>query len=87
MIVRIKHEHDEREKLEQARQELLKRKQALIAENKKRKDDLANLDADLERFIDVRSPSSLLLENINTNNGGRRRNQFRRFSKRSIDFT
>lgn len=53
MIARIKHEHDEREKLEQARQELLKRKQALIAENKKRKDDLANLDADLERFIDV----------------------------------
>lgn len=53
MIARIKHEHDEREKLEQARQELLKQKQALIAENKKRKDDLANLDADLERFIDV----------------------------------
>lgn len=56
MIARIKHEHDEREKLEQARQELLKRKQALIAENKKRKDDLANLDADLERFIDVSPP-------------------------------
>ena len=54
MIARINHEHAEREKLEQARQELLKRKQALIAENKKRKDDLANLDVDLERFIDVR---------------------------------
>lgn len=54
MIARINHEHAEREKLEQARQELLKRKQALIAENKKRKDDLANLDQDLERFIDVR---------------------------------
>jgi len=53
MIARINHEHSEREKLEQARQELLKRKQALIAENKKRKDDLANLDKDLERFIDV----------------------------------
>lgn len=53
MIARINHEHAEREKLEQARQELLKRKQALIAENKKRKDDLANLDKDLERFIDV----------------------------------
>lgn len=53
MIARINHEHAEREKLEQARQELLKRKQALIAENKKRKDDLANLDQDLERFIDV----------------------------------
>lgn len=53
MIARINHEHAEREKLEQARQELLKRKQALIAENNKRKDDLANLDQDLERFIDV----------------------------------
>ena len=53
MIARINHEHAEREKLEQARQELLKHKQALIAENKKRKDDLANLDQDLEKFIDV----------------------------------
>lgn len=53
MIARINHEHAEREKLEQARQELLKRKQALIAENKKRKDDLASLDQDLEKFIDV----------------------------------
>lgn len=55
MVARINHEHSEREKLEQARQELLKRKQALIAENKKRKDDLANLDQDLEKFIDVSS--------------------------------
>lgn len=53
MIALINHEHAECEKLEQARQEFLKRKQALIAENKERKDDLANLDADLERFIDV----------------------------------
>lgn len=53
MIARIEHEHVEREKLEQARQELLKRKQGLIAENKKRKNDLANLDQDLEKFIDV----------------------------------
>ncbi|KAL3494832.1 phosphatidylinositol-glycan biosynthesis class S protein-domain-containing protein [Aspergillus germanicus] len=52
MVARINHEHAEREKLEQARQELLKRKQALITENNKRKDDLASLDQDLERFID-----------------------------------
>ncbi|KAF3399272.1 hypothetical protein DPV78_006255 [Talaromyces pinophilus] len=62
MIARIKHERDEREKLEQARQELLKRKQALIAENKKRKDDLANLDADLERFIDAAKPIQKIFE-------------------------
>lgn len=59
MIARINHEHAEREKLEQARQELLKRKQALIAENKKRKDDLANLDQDLERFIDVSNEENI----------------------------
>ncbi|KAL4786732.1 phosphatidylinositol-glycan biosynthesis class S protein-domain-containing protein [Aspergillus varians] len=54
MVARINHEHAEREKLEQARQELLKRKQALITENNKRKEDLASLDQDLEKFIDVR---------------------------------
>ncbi|CAI7640584.1 unnamed protein product [Penicillium pancosmium] len=62
MIARINHEHSEREKLEQARQELLKRKQALIAENKKRKDDLANLDKDLERFIDAAKPIQKIFE-------------------------
>ncbi|BCR94318.1 uncharacterized protein AKAW2_11364S [Aspergillus luchuensis] len=62
MIARINHEHAEREKLEQARQELLKRKQALIAENNKRKEDLASLDQDLERFIDAAKPIQKLFE-------------------------
>ncbi|KKA16735.1 hypothetical protein T310_9664 [Rasamsonia emersonii CBS 393.64] len=62
MIARINHEHAEREKLEQARQELLKRKQALIAENKKRKEDLASLDQDLERFIDAAKPIQKIFE-------------------------
>ena len=53
MIARINHEHTERESLEQERQRLLKKKQSLIADNKKRKEDLASLDADLEKFIDV----------------------------------
>ena len=53
MIARINHELAEREALEQQRQGLLKKKQVLIAENKKRKDDLASLDQDLEKFIDV----------------------------------
>lgn len=53
MTARIDHERSEREALEQQRQELLKRKQKLIADNKRRKDDLANLDSDLEKFIDV----------------------------------
>ncbi|MCJ1366491.1 hypothetical protein MMC16_005620 [Acarospora aff. strigata] len=56
MTARINHEHAEREALEQARQGLLKKKQVLIADNKKRKDDLANLDQDLEKFIDAAKP-------------------------------
>lgn len=55
MAARIEDERTEREALEQQRQELLKRKQKLIAENKKRREDLANLDNDLEKFIDVRN--------------------------------
>jgi len=52
-IARIDHEHAERQALEEQRLALLKKKQGLIADNKKRKDDLANLDKDLEKFIDV----------------------------------
>lgn len=55
MFARINHELKEREELEAARQQLLKKKQSLIADNQKRKDDLASLDKDLETFIDVRS--------------------------------
>ena len=58
MTARIDHEHAEREALEHERLGLLKKKQALIAENKKRKNDLASLDSDLEKFIDVVSPDS-----------------------------
>lgn len=55
MFARIYHELKEREELEKARQEFLKKKQSLIADNQKRKDDLASLDKDLEIFIDVSS--------------------------------
>ena len=55
MFARINHELSEREALESQRQGLLKQKQGLIADNKKRKDDLASLDKDLETFIDVRA--------------------------------
>ncbi|KAG6040484.1 hypothetical protein E4U41_000427 [Claviceps citrina] len=62
MIARIDQERVEREGLEQQRQELLRRKQKLIAENKRRKDDLANLDQDLEKFIDAAKPILELFE-------------------------
>lgn len=62
MVARIDHERSEREALEQQRQELLKRKQKLIADNKRRKDDLANLDNDLEKFIDAAKPIQKLFE-------------------------
>ncbi|PYI28670.1 hypothetical protein BP00DRAFT_350538 [Aspergillus indologenus CBS 114.80] len=82
MIARINHEHAEREKLEQARQELLKRKQALIAENNKRKEDLASLDQDLERFIDVSLCPGEFRAMLLT--PGRPPSPSRRSSKRSI---
>ncbi|KAL9634215.1 MAG: hypothetical protein Q9164_004229 [Protoblastenia rupestris] len=53
MFARIDHELAEREDLEQQRQELLQKKQTLISENQKRKDDLASLDQDLEKFIEI----------------------------------
>ncbi|KAL8714687.1 MAG: hypothetical protein Q9220_001636 [cf. Caloplaca sp. 1 TL-2023] len=62
MFARINHEHAEREALEQQRQELLKKKQGLIAENKKRREDLASLDKDLETFIDAAKPIQKLFE-------------------------
>ncbi|KAI1447694.1 hypothetical protein ABKA04_006769 [Annulohypoxylon sp. FPYF3050] len=62
MIARIDHERSEREALEQKRMELLKRKQKLIADNKKRKEDLANLDKELEKFIDAAKPIQKLLD-------------------------
>ncbi len=68
MVARINHEKAEREKLEQQRQELVKRKSKLIADNKRRRDDLTNLDKDLEKFIDVRPRSyQNILTDIHTN--------------------
>ncbi|OIW35086.1 hypothetical protein CONLIGDRAFT_627147 [Coniochaeta ligniaria NRRL 30616] len=64
MIARIDHEKSEREALEQQRQELLKRKAKLISDNKRRRDDLANLDKDLEKFIDAAKPIQKLFEKV-----------------------
>ncbi|KAI0482343.1 Fms-interacting protein-domain-containing protein [Xylariaceae sp. FL0804] len=62
MVARIEHERSEREALEQQRMELLKRKQKLIADNKRRKDDLSNLDKELEKFIDSAKPITKLFD-------------------------
>lgn len=64
MVARIEDERAEREGLEQQRQELLRRKQKLIAENKKRREDLANLDNDLEKFIDAAKPIQKTFEKV-----------------------
>lgn len=53
MEARIEHERVEREALEQQRQELLKRKQKLLAENKKRKQELADVNEAVIKFISV----------------------------------
>lgn len=63
-IARIEHEHAEREALEQQRLVLLKKKQGLIADNRKRKDDLASLDKMLEQFIDAAKPIQKTLEKV-----------------------
>ncbi len=56
MLARINNERVEREELEEQRQELLKRRKALIADNEKSKDGLARLDKDLQNFLDVGLP-------------------------------
>ncbi|KAH6675620.1 Fms-interacting protein-domain-containing protein [Halenospora varia] len=63
-IARIDHEHSERLALEEQRQGLLKKKQSLISDNKKRKEDLANLDKDLEKFIDAAKPIQKTFEKV-----------------------
>ncbi|CAK7208210.1 hypothetical protein SBRCBS47491_000014 [Sporothrix bragantina] len=64
MTARISYEKQEREALERQKNELLKKKLKLIAENKKRKDDLANLDKDLENFIDAAKPIQSLFDKV-----------------------
>lgn len=86
MVARIEDERVEREALEQQRQELLKRKAKLIADNKKRREDLANLDKDLEKFIDVRLSGFDCEDAIANISLRRRRNRFRRRSKKSSDW-
>ena len=56
MITRLNNEKAVREELEKQRKELLAKKQALIAENKKRKDDLASLDEQLKKFSMIPFP-------------------------------
>ncbi len=88
MVARIGHEHAEREALEQARQGLLKKKQGLIADNKKRKEDLANLDKDLETFIDVGTLPDTLTDGVMKGRSltiDRRRNLSRRLLRRSTE--
>ncbi|KAL9099618.1 MAG: hypothetical protein Q9163_004907 [Psora crenata] len=88
MFARINHELAEREALEQQRQGLLKKKQTLISENKKRKDDLASLDEDLEKFIDVYFHlSSLHFDKLGLNVLIIRRpqNQYKQFLKSNIE--
>ncbi|KAK6334801.1 hypothetical protein TWF718_010246 [Orbilia javanica] len=56
MKLRLADERAVREELEIQRKQLIAKKQALIAENKKRKDDLASLDEHLKKFIESSKP-------------------------------
>ncbi|EGX50439.1 hypothetical protein AOL_s00076g203 [Orbilia oligospora ATCC 24927] len=56
MKLRLADERAVREELETQRKQLITKKQALIAENKKRKEDLASLDEHLKKFIESSKP-------------------------------
>lgn len=85
MTERIQHEKRQREALEKQREALLKNKTKLIADNRKRKDDLANLDKDLEKFIDVSYGPGLWFHPCCSDTSPRLRNQSRSFSTRSSE--
>jgi THO complex subunit 5 len=56
MVARINHEHAERQTLEEQRQGLLRKKQSLISDNNKKKDELAALDKEIEKFLASATP-------------------------------
>lgn len=62
MIARINDEHARRTALEEQRQVLLKKKQALVAENKKKRDELDILDKEVEKFINGSSAVQKLFD-------------------------
>lgn len=57
MVARIGHEHKAREELEAVRQGLLKKKQSLIADNKRGKEDLDLFEGDLDKIGDATAPA------------------------------
>lgn len=51
MVARIEHEHAERQTLEEQRQALLARKEALLRENTKKKEELGKFDGEVEKWL------------------------------------
>ena len=60
-LARIERERVQREELERERLALVKKKQALVKENLKRKEDLQGLDGRMEAFIDAARPIEKVL--------------------------
>jgi len=52
MRKRVEHEYTERQQLEEKRLGLVKRKQELLVDNSKKKDELAAMDKELERYAE-----------------------------------
>jgi len=50
-IARIEDEHLQRQKLEEQRQQLVKQKDALVKETTAKKEELAKLDGEIERWL------------------------------------
>jgi THO complex subunit 5 len=62
MIERINQEHAERQTLETQRGSLLTKKQSMINENNKRKEDIATVERDLEKWMEGARPISKKLD-------------------------
>lgn len=63
MPLRIEHEKQERENLENERLELVKRKENLSKANLKKKEELKKMDEQLEKMVDGFKPISEALAN------------------------
>ena len=87
MIARLHNEKAVREDLERQRKELSAKKQTLISENKKRKDDLASLDEQLKKFIEVWGPLSFCGQKGLIWYQFSHRDPYKQLSRRSIDIS
>lgn len=62
MMARIEHEYADRQALEEQRQVLLTRKEALLKENMKKKEELGKFDTEIEKWLTREEDPRKILE-------------------------